>query len=144
LGRLGPQALADSTTWTSVSGLPANTVLAGIACPNGGGLLCAAVGSTSGNTQAVILLTVKGTAAQIGDLINQVNNLHLPTGLQTSLDAKLQAALSSVNAGNTTAACNQLGVFINEVQAQAGKMLTPSQAQQLQSDATQIQTVLAC
>jgi hypothetical protein len=37
LGRSAPHALADSTTWMSVSGLPTNTELHGVACPNGGG-----------------------------------------------------------------------------------------------------------
>jgi hypothetical protein len=53
----------DGTTWTSVSGLPANnTVLTGVACPNGGGLLCAAVGYTNGSTQAVILFSSTATS----------------------------------------------------------------------------------
>jgi hypothetical protein len=61
VGRLGTHALADSTSWTPVSGLPTNTVLTGIACPNGGGLLCAAVG-VSPSEQAVILTTTNGTS----------------------------------------------------------------------------------
>src|SRR2546425_3052044 len=62
-GRLGPHALADSTTWTPVSGLPANSGLFGIACPNAGGLLCVAVGytTTNGPRQRVILTTTNGT-----------------------------------------------------------------------------------
>ena len=96
--------------------------------------------STTGSFQVV----VKGAAAQISDLIALVDSFALPQGLQTSLDAKLQAALQAVNSGQTSAACNQLSAFINEVQSQAGKMLTPGQAQQLLAAATQIQAVLAC
>src|SRR5438128_2090260 len=59
-GRSAPHALADSTTWTSVSGLPANTDLRGVACPNGGGLLFVAVGNTP-QAQGVILTTTNGT-----------------------------------------------------------------------------------
>jgi hypothetical protein len=58
---LGRHALADGTTWTPVSGLPANTALAGVACPNGGGLLCAAVGDPFSSGQAPILTTTNGT-----------------------------------------------------------------------------------
>jgi hypothetical protein len=56
------------------------------------------------------------------------------TGVERSLDAKLDAALKNVQSGNTKAAGNILGAFINEVEAQGcetyddcpkGKHLTP-------------------
>ncbi len=82
--------------------------------------------------------------AQISALINTVNSFQLPKGLQTSLDAKLQDALSAVNAGNTATACSDLTDFISEVHAQSGKKLTLAQADQLIAAATQIQVVLGC
>ena len=89
-------------------------------------------------------VVVKGAAAQISDLISLVNSFHLSKSLQTGLDAKLQAALSAVNAGHTTAACSDLSAFISQVKTQSGKGLTVSQANQLIAAAQQIQAVLAC
>lgn len=76
-------------------------------------------------------------------MIHVVDSFNLSRGLQMSLDAKLQAALTSVEAGNTTA-CGQLDAFSNAVKAHVGEKLTSNQAQQLQAEATQIQTLLAC
>ena len=61
----------DGTTWTPVSGLPANnTDLRSAACPSGGGLLCAAVGYTPNpNDQAAIFTTTDGTTwTSVSDL----------------------------------------------------------------------------
>jgi len=56
----------------------------------------------------------------------------------------LQHALDDVNAGDTMTACNLMGAFTNEVQAQSGTMLTVDQANQLLAAATRIQAVLGC
>ncbi len=87
---------------------------------------------------------VKGAAEQISDLISLVNSFNLDHGLQTSLDTKLQHALDAVNGADTMTACNLMGAFTNEVQAQSGTMLTVDQANQLLAAATQIQAVLGC
>ena len=71
-------------------------------------------------------------------------SIFLDHGLQTSLDTKLQHALDDANAGDTMTACNLMGAFTNEVQAQSGTMLTVDQANQLLAAATQIQAVLGC
>ena len=77
-------------------------------------------------------------------MIHVVDSFHLKKALQTSLDAKLTDALKEVKAGETTTACSDLSDFIGRVQGQSGKGLTTEQAQQLQAEATQVQTVLAC
>ncbi len=56
----------------------------------------------------------------------------------------LQNALRQVNAGQTTQACNQLGAFINKVEAQAGEQLIAAEASGLAAAATQIQAALGC
>jgi CHASE3 domain sensor protein len=57
--------------------------------------------------------------------------MKLPNGQTQSLNAKLQAALASINSGRNTPAKNQLNAFINEVNAQTGKKITSAQAAQL-------------
>jgi hypothetical protein len=96
--------------------------------------------TASGSFQVV----VKGATAQIGDLINTVNSFGLSMGLQTSLDAKLEDALTAVNAGQTATACSDLTDFINQVKAKTGKGISTSQAQQLIKATTNIQGVLGC
>ena len=71
----------------------------------------------------------------VQDLISDIEVLNLPTGLETSLVAKLEAAITSLDRGRENAAINQLNAFINLVEAQSGKKLTDEQAQQLVTDA---------
>ncbi len=99
---------------------------------------------TPSSVSKTFTVTVKGVAAQISDLITKVSSFQLASGLQTSLDAKLQDALTALGAGDTATACSDLTDFINEVNAQSGKMLTMNQANQLIAAAQQIQAVLAC
>ena len=95
-------------------------------------------GNTSTGTFTVTV--VQGPAAQIQALTALVQSFNLQQGAGTSLNAKLQSALT----GNTTSACNKLAAFINEVQAQSGKKLTPAQASQLIAAASQIKASSGC
>jgi Beta-propeller repeat len=76
-------------------------------------------------------------------LINTLQGLGLPAGTQNALTASLQAALASIARGNNTAAINQLGAFINKVQADAktGK-ITAAVADQLIASANAIISTL--
>lgn len=56
----------------------------------------------------------------------------------------IQDALAAGRAGDTTAACNKLDAFINEVQAQTGKAITADQTDQLTAAAGQIKAALGC
>lgn len=97
-------------------------------------------GSDATGISATIFRTAAPSAAQmISDLISAVTIVEFKQGIHL-----LQNALSQVNRGNTGTACNQLGAFINQVQAQAGKQLTSVQAIQLILSATQIRSVLGC
>ena len=96
--------------------------------------------ATTGSFQVV----VKGTAAQVSDLVSLVNSFYLARSLQKTLDNKLQDVLTAINAGQTTTACSELTDFIGHVQSQSGKELTTSQASQLIAAAKQVQAVLGC
>jgi len=92
-------------------------------------------------------VTVRGAAGQLTDLINEVRSLSARQGIVNSLDAKLEAvrkALNAANAGNRADACNKLGAFINEAQAQAGKAISSGAADRLIAAARQIKAVLDC
>ena len=81
---------------------------------------------------------------QIDSLVALVRSFHFPDGIETSLVAKLQDAITALNAGDTAAACIALNDFINQVNAQSGKKLTTEQAQQLVQSATAISSGLGC
>jgi len=90
-------------------------------------------------------VTVNGAATQVSALISLVNSFHLsPKGIQTSFDSQLQAVQADLADNNTAQACSDLTSFINHVQAQSGKHLTVSQANQFIAAATNIKKVLGC
>ena len=57
--------------------------------------------------------------------------MHLQHGIQRSLDAKLNAAIISLNSGDQKTATNQLNTFINEANAQSGRHLATGKAAEL-------------
>ncbi|HEX6553436.1 MAG TPA: HYR domain-containing protein [Ktedonobacteraceae bacterium] len=99
---------------------------------------------TPSSVRASFTVTVKGAAAQVSDLINLVNSFGLPADFQASFDTQLQAVQTDLTNNNPTQACRDLTAFINHVQAQSGKGLTTSQANQLIAAAKQVQAVLGC
>ncbi|HMC21537.1 MAG TPA: hypothetical protein VKL19_06800 [Thermoanaerobaculia bacterium] len=80
----------------------------------------------------------------ISDLIDTIESFNLQQGIANSLEAKLTAAQASLAAGDTTAACNEIGAFINEVEAQSDKKLKVPEANQLKTLAQQLQQSLGC
>ena len=79
-------------------------------------------------------VTVITPAEAIYGLIGIVEDMNLQQGIANSLDAKLEAvqdALVAANAGVREDAVNKLEAFINSVEAQRGKALTDSQADEL-------------
>jgi probable HAF family extracellular repeat protein len=69
------------------------------------------------------------TAVQ--QLMTLVLSYGLDRGLTHALNAKLAAALASSQRGNFKATANQLGAFLNQVNAQRGKKLTVAQGDEL-------------
>src|SRR4029453_13722269 len=68
---------------------------------------------------------------QFGKLADYISTLGLAQGLAQSLTAKLRNAKRDCERGHQTPACNKLGPFGNEVDAQTGKGLTQAQAEVL-------------
>jgi hypothetical protein len=73
-------------------------------------------------------VTVKSPGEGIQDIIGQMKSLHLKQGIENSLIAKLNAAIKSLEKGNTKTAANQLNACINEIAAQKGKAIRGEQA----------------
>ncbi|MGB6531379.1 MAG: hypothetical protein WBF33_25000 [Candidatus Nitrosopolaris sp.] len=97
-----------------------------------------------GNTVSVISTVLTPTQG-IQQLINTIDNFHLPKGVTTSLEAPLNAALAQLNLNHDTPACNQLNAFLNQVNAkQNNGQLTPQQAADLSQQAKAIQHVIGC
>jgi hypothetical protein len=78
------------------------------------------------------------------NLGNLIAGFGLPAGTANSLLAKVNAAQASLAAGNTTAACNELGALINEASAQSGKKLPSAEAAAIIAAAEAIRTALGC
>lgn len=81
---------------------------------------------------------------QMGELAEYIGTLGLKQGLARSLTAKLRNAKRDCERGHTTPACNKLGAFDNEVEAQTGQGLTAAQALVLRGHSDAIKTVLGC
>jgi hypothetical protein len=141
----GPSSLTFH--WTQVSGPVVTLTGANTATPS---FTAAAPGSyvfslvvndgavDSAPDSVTITATAGSIAAQIQSLIDQVESLGLPKGQENSLEAKLRAALASVQRGNESSARGQLGAFVNEVQAQRGKKIPTADADELIAAAQQI------
>jgi hypothetical protein len=91
-------------------------------------------GNTASGSFTVRVLTLAQT---VSDLISSLHDF--PQGLAT-----LKNVLKSLLEGKKSAACGQLGAFINQVQAQAGKKLTHAEAARLIQIATAARTALGC
>jgi hypothetical protein len=86
-----------------------------------------------------------GAADLIRDLTDAVRSLNLtPLGIENSLTAKLQHALTAFDAGSIVATCGSLNAFIHEVQAQSGKAINATDADELLVSAERVRAVLGC
>ncbi|MDA8346283.1 MAG: hypothetical protein M0Z66_12490 [Thermaerobacter sp.] len=74
-----------------------------------------------------VTFTVTTSLTSMEDLVGRFTSMGLITdhGLAESLTAKLRAAEAAQSRGDLTAAANELGAFVNEVNAQAGKGIAP-------------------
>ena len=104
---------------------------------------CTATDRAGNTSSGSFVVTVKGAATQVNDLLTLVSSFNLST-LGNSLTAKLQNIQTNLGSGQTNAVCGQLGAFIGEVTAQSGQGLTVAQANQLIAAANQISALVGC
>jgi PKD repeat protein len=93
-------------------------------------------GGLTGSDSATI--TLKTPAQTLQDLIIKVKGLGLPKGIEQGFLAKLDVAEKKITQEQYTPARNTLNAFINEVNAQRGKAITASQANELTAIAQRI------
>ena len=77
-------------------------------------------------------------------MIDATSAMGLIPGTLTSLTSKLEAYMRSTARGEGTAACGQLGAFVNFVDAQAGKQISSAGAALLLTDAARLTTASGC
>jgi uncharacterized protein YjbI with pentapeptide repeats len=132
-------------TWSTPAGIPGATP--GSCKPPSGSTF--PVGTTTVTCQVVdhfgeiatgtFTVTVQGAPEQLASLLVTVTNI----GPGTSLADKVLAAQAAVAAGLPAQAIADLNALINEVRAQAGKKLTPTQATAIVAAATHVINVLS-
>jgi uncharacterized membrane protein len=105
---------------------------------------CHATDAAGNLATTTFTVTVLSGAAQIANLLQQVESITPPRKLGGSLPNKLNSALASLQAGHTAGACGTLQDFINEVKARSGKKLSTADATLLIAAATQIRAPLGC
>ena len=108
---------------------------------------CTTADAAGNSATASFTVTVLGAVAQVANVINTVVTFNLQSGIENSLDTKLQNvidALNSMSNNDVANACGKLSAFINEVAAQSSKKLTVAQANQLTAAALQIKAVIGC
>lgn len=97
-----------------------------------------AAGATATDEMFVTVIT---TIEKIDQLIEYIKNLNLHKGTENSLVSKLETAKKSIEKENINAAINQLGAFINNLQAQSGKKISQQDADYL---IAQAERIIAC
>jgi hypothetical protein len=88
--------------------------------------------------------TAETPSSATTDLQTTIEGFGLDYGTLNSFQAKLQAALSALDAGDTAGACRSLQDLINAVSAQSGKKLTVAQATAVIAEATRIRGLIGC
>jgi hypothetical protein len=105
---------------------------------------CTARDGYGASASASFAVTVVSAPSQITAVISEIQGWNLSPLVSTSLTSKLDLARTSLIAGSTGIACNQLSAFTTEVNAQAGSGLTAAQAARLRSEAATIRATAGC
>jgi hypothetical protein len=125
---------------------------AGLSITSGGShevrFLITRAATLSGVTNFLDNVLLSGTATKsaaelLADLITLVDSYQLAT-LGTSLEAKLMTVQQMLADHKLRQACENLGSFLNQVNAQTGKGLTIEQASELKTNAQRIEHRLRC
>jgi hypothetical protein len=101
---------------------------------------CTATDQAGNSSSGQFTVTVRGAAAQLGDLIAASRGV----GPGKGLEDKAREAAASLAAGSTAGACSTLASYLDLVNAQSGKKIPAATAAALAADATRIRAVLAC
>jgi hypothetical protein len=98
---------------------------------------CVATDAHGNPAEGSFTVSVLSTAETVQGLIVDVEDFQQGRRL-------LENVLKSIDGGNVSAACGQLGAFINMVEAQAGKKLAQTEADLLIRTATDARLSIGC
>jgi hypothetical protein len=98
---------------------------------------CLANNPSGGHEGGFFTITVLSAQQILANLVAQAGALN-------QNNSQLQSAVQSFNSGNVGAACNQLGAYINGLQAQAGKSVPAGDAAALIQSATHARAAMGC
>jgi hypothetical protein len=99
---------------------------------------------SSDHDPVIVGLSLGDPAEVVADLRDELTDMGIHHGITNALDAKLRAALAAMAEGDTAEACDSLQSFINQVNAQTGKKVTPEQAALLLEEARIARVMLDC
>jgi Ice-binding-like len=143
-------------TATASSGLPVSFTASGVCSVSGatvtlsGTGVCTITAAQAGNDSFNAASNVSQSfdvlsPAQFAQgVIDATSGMGLMSGTADSLTSKLEAYIASTARGNGTAACGQLGAFVNYVNAQSGKQITAADATILLTDEARLTTATGC
>jgi alpha-D-ribose 1-methylphosphonate 5-triphosphate synthase subunit PhnG len=101
---------------------------------------CTATDAAGNTASEGFEVHVNGAAEQLVELADAASSM----GPGTSLADKLGDAQAALRENRVARACATLDAFINQVQAQAGKSISPATATSLATAASRIRAVLDC
>lgn len=88
--------------------------------------------------------TAESPVTAATNFLTTIRGFGLPDGTFTSFQAKVNAGLAALAAGNSGTACSAFQDLINAVSAQSGKKLTEAQAKIIIDEATRIRAIIGC
>jgi hypothetical protein len=97
-------------------------------------------GDTPNIATTTFTVTVKSALAQLNDLLAYVQTLPPAAGLT----AKVQSAITYLQANDLHDTCGTLGAIINQATAKSGKVISAAQANNVIVVAMRIEAVLNC
>jgi len=143
-GDEGPQLLKDMLAAQGVTLGTQRLNQAYSSNPDGTVILGNAVDLDSTYQTFIAVLPLPPTPPEmVQNLIVKVEGAGLPNGVETSLVAKLIAALDALEQGDLATATNKLTDFISQVNALSGVLIPPALAEELIADAEAILEKLA-
>ena len=110
---------------------------------NDRGQILMAANPASAFSGVYLLMTPLGVDS-IPGLIELIGSFELHKGIEHSLVVKLEHANEALADGDVERACNLLRAFINQVNAQTGKKITETQAEEILEAVENIRALLPC